>query len=91
MRSLIGGGNYLFRLDRFLNQYFIGLLLNLVPWLSLLAVLGAGTAQHGSFRSSQATSFFGPYVGFCWRSRMIRSASTVDIARLFVFGRRDAS
>jgi len=37
-------GNYLFRLDLFASPYLWGLCVNLLPWLSLIAAFGAGTA-----------------------------------------------
>jgi hypothetical protein len=44
VRRLVQGGNYLLRPSLFANQYAIGLLLNLLPRLSLLVAIGAGLA-----------------------------------------------
>ena len=44
VRRLVLGGNYLLRPALFANQYAIGMLLNLLPRLSLLVAVGAGLA-----------------------------------------------
>jgi hypothetical protein len=44
VRRLVQGGNYLLRPSLFANQYAIGMVLNLLPRLSLLVALGAGLA-----------------------------------------------
>jgi hypothetical protein len=44
VRRLVQEGNYLLRPSLFANQYVIGMLLNLLPRMSLLVAIGAGLA-----------------------------------------------
>jgi hypothetical protein len=44
VRRVAERGNYLFRVDLLANRYFFGLLLNLLPRISLVVAVGAGVA-----------------------------------------------